>query len=630
MRLDALIEKLIIFLEFKQSKEPSEDNLLYITQLKNVLYYGVKPGFREALAKVFVYNKHLNALPSKSKFNLSALLDFIDRWDGQYPVLDNNNVYGFIAIISSLLRQSALSTNPQTFPDRKLLKQDFSLACLLHVCEVADVLDQLKGEGQHALLKTRFNTYVVIPVQNGWIFYDPENPGLEKKYKNLRAMIRKIFKDNGYNTEDFMPIGIQYASFEGGAVYPSVTKVLESLPLAESNPLQERKSEAEGWTGLHMAVYCNCESSVAALIKKGANVNALDKFEKLPLWYTSAYKSPVAKLLVKRGCEAQGRVQSVPLIKHAIRENNLNFLKSFVARVDENLAAIVNSKALLCMAADYDKPEIVDFLISQKVRLDVYDKEGYTPLISAIAGRSLKSFELLLEAGASPSGEAKTDSHYTPIMHIAMSGHVEFLELLLKYDASLLNSRTKMGCTPLWIAIMRNNVDMVSALLRLGASTENIDADNNNALQIAQEQQGNDKMIQVLENHFESREGSKESKSSKEQITKESVVDSSTVKSDIEMVDKPTSKKRGAEVSAAAEFQTKEARYEIREVAIAPPPVVPKKRNASTTAARFNGDLKRTAVQLMAAVSSPRKGVTSSLFDQSNSLMPATPKFILS
>jgi ankyrin repeat protein len=66
----------------------------------------------------------------------------------------------------------------------------------------------------------------------------------------------------------------------------------------------------------------------------------------------------------------------------------------------------------LCMAADYGQTDIIQYLISQSADVNVVDRYGISPLLSAIYEGHTPCVKLLLEKGASKTGKAPDGSLY--------------------------------------------------------------------------------------------------------------------------------------------------------------------------------------------------------------------------
>ncbi|CAM9193120.1 unnamed protein product, partial [Laminaria digitata] len=88
---------------------------------------------------------------------------------------------------------------------------------------------------------------------------------------------------------------------------------------------------------------------------------------------------------------------------------------------------------------------------------------GTRPLQIAIGSGHVKIAHLLLEAGADPVSENKIG--YTHLHGVALSGHVDVVDMLHSKAPSTLNRCASQGETPLFVACCNGHESVVSKLL---------------------------------------------------------------------------------------------------------------------------------------------------------------------
>lgn len=191
------------------------------------------------------------------------------------------------------------------------------------------------------------------------------------------------------------------------------------------------------------------------------------------------------------------KIMSLPQI---IRNGGSIEIQALISKgFDINSKIKQNNGTILMFAGFYSKPELIDALIKAGSDVNAVDDEGYTPLMAAALGNNLEAVNILINAGADVN--AKTKNGTTPLMaalsyaptfsisemsilHFALdiSEHdkivgeeklkeinIDIVKKLIKAGATLDAIITPDGFTPLMLAAMSSNIEVVSELLNAGA-----------------------------------------------------------------------------------------------------------------------------------------------------------------
>ena len=124
-----------------------------------------------------------------------------------------------------------------------------------------------------------------------------------------------------------------------------------------------------------------------------------------------------------------------------------------------------------------------DLLIAAGIKFDVRSRWGTTPLMEAVAHGKDEMIPFLIEKGADVNAADILGN--TALMIAAREGRAKAVELLLTHKADI-NARNTDGFTPLMHAVTRaGNGEVVSALLGMGADTQDKSATGQTAFDIA-------------------------------------------------------------------------------------------------------------------------------------------------
>jgi ankyrin repeat protein len=233
------------------------------------------------------------------------------------------------------------------------------------------------------------------------------------------------------------------------------------------------------------AVRSGNTTAIIQLLKDGANVNAKDIHEVMPIHIASARGDcNTIELLIKNGAKLTARNNSndTPL-HYAAMSGKIEAAKLLIKK-----GANVNAKNKMGQnpiypAAESGNLELVKFLVSKGAKIPII---GYTPLHSAVHGYFLydnfkhqrkEMIEYFLSHGVDIN--VKGNSQYgadATILHIAAArADKEVVELLIKKGAQV-DTRTKDGTTPLFNAAVGGCKGNAEVLLANGAD---VNAKNN-------------------------------------------------------------------------------------------------------------------------------------------------------
>jgi ankyrin repeat protein len=184
----------------------------------------------------------------------------------------------------------------------------------------------------------------------------------------------------------------------------------------------------------------------------------------------------------------------------------------------------------LMTAAENNQVLVMEYLISQKVFLDIKNESGDTALMRAVYKNHYKSAELLLKEGAST--KIRDNKGYTPFLRACEKGKLEMAKLLLKEKSEIkdrsihdskksalhlavkkenidlikwlldggidINSKDEDGRTPLMDAVALGKINSATYLLEKGASTNDISNFGENLVSISR-QTLNQQMVNLVE-----------------------------------------------------------------------------------------------------------------------------------
>lgn len=295
-------------------------------------------------------------------------------------------------------------------------------------------------------------------------------------------------------------------------------------------------------TPLHKAAGRNDIPLAVLLLDKGANVNAVDILDALPIhWAAASQSADIVAVLVSRGSKVNVRdkygyaplhlsfrmrnefaaaattshAKHIPLSAEEISAENERKQKRF--RVVEELlffGADINFKkedgtTAMHMCCERNDTDAVEFLMQHKAILNVRDRWGETPLISAASNNAVKVVATILRGLDSTPElmktviQARDDNGYSVLHRCAQTGNNDLLKLIVVKMTPELSSKivnnpdVRTQSTPLHIAVAKNYPKVVRALLFIGADVNAQDLDGDTPLHVACRSK-NEELIRML------------------------------------------------------------------------------------------------------------------------------------
>ena len=142
-----------------------------------------------------------------------------------------------------------------------------------------------------------------------------------------------------------------------------------------------------------------------------------------------------------------------------IRHDSPTVFKLLERGMDLNTVNRTGGDTLLIQAVRYDMPDLLDYLIKNRARLNSRNRNGETALgLAAFMGK-LPLVQRLVEAGAEVNFYG-----WSPLIYGAFNGHAEVVDYLLKHGAEI-NAKTENGSTALYFAARNGHVAVVKRLL---------------------------------------------------------------------------------------------------------------------------------------------------------------------
>ncbi|XP_065358191.1 ankyrin-3 [Calliphora vicina] len=227
---------------------------------------------------------------------------------------------------------------------------------------------------------------------------------------------------------------------------------------------------------LHYAAFTGDVGCARILLEHGAKVNVTTAVGYTPL-HVGANNCDITLLLLKYGANPNAKTFNTgeTPFNAALKNRNAAVSQILLQTNKVNINEIdEDDKTPLMYAIAYDQIDAALDLICRGAKINLQDKDGKTALFYAVEKNNIILASRLLERGA-----RHITSHY--LLHQCVAYNMsDMLKLLLCYDdhRNSLKVRNSEGYTPIQIAIINKKTDMLEYMLKLDASSLQLEMDN--------------------------------------------------------------------------------------------------------------------------------------------------------
>jgi ankyrin repeat protein len=234
--------------------------------------------------------------------------------------------------------------------------------------------------------------------------------------------------------------------------------------ILSGDPSLVSASSRDGYTPLRMAAVAGHVEAAMLLLRKGAGVNARDKFEATPLHYAAITGNPeMAVLLLSHGADVNARnIYGVTPLQTAQIEKHDAIVSLLSPREPSSLEGDAHQAV-----REGNVERLSELLEQDPLLVNARDGGGYPVIRTAVQFGRLDVVSLLLQKGANINHRDRHGA--TPLHYAALSGNRDMIELLITNDA-LLNERNRFKETPLKCALAEKHAKAAEYLQSMGGT----------------------------------------------------------------------------------------------------------------------------------------------------------------
>lgn len=240
-----------------------------------------------------------------------------------------------------------------------------------------------------------------------------------------------------------------------------------------------------GRTPLMHAAEGNRIDVVRALVKSGADVNAISHRNETPLSLAAgAGSAEVVRFLIEHGVDLDHATGSLnrSILSDAIASGDASTVSALLGAGVTTRSADPLGNTPLILAARSNRGDVIEALLSAGANIEATNNDGVTALMEAAKVGGPAAVEVLLKHNAKL--ETKDKFGQTALILAPWAGRADCVQVLLDHGADI-NATTKAGETALMVAARWPHTEAFHLLLERGADATRVMSDGKNAADFA-------------------------------------------------------------------------------------------------------------------------------------------------
>ena len=473
------VHKILLFIEEKEKKIPAMGFFLKLAKSKNYkeeLLLNASFSLSYSLVQHLIYSEGTDpgfCLQAEKPSFLKRILQKVLK--GFFPVIFTTRVGGnspLLALMEGYFYPHHLFA--ETYKNRKrknypkiaklLISKGAPINCKdwlgnipLHLAAKigeASVVEMLISKGADIKAKNKYS-------------WPPLFFAANRKVLNLLMENGASLKGLDLNAPDPTGRTPLYAALAEGRVELAELLIEHGAYLGKADLNRKNK---EGKTPLHFAVEKGSMKVIKYLLEHGADINAKDKYDWPPLFYSPTEE--ILSFLLLKGAslkgvdlDAEGENGETPLHR-ACRLGVVALAEFLINRGADVKEKDEQKRTPLHKASQSGSVEIVKLLLEKGAEVDRKDEYGRTPLYYAAASGNGEVAKFLIDHGADVLAK---DENGQSILHAAARGGLSWLAALCIKRGADVNSKDKSGQSPVFYASWKGHLEVVKILVANGA-----------------------------------------------------------------------------------------------------------------------------------------------------------------
>lgn len=315
------------------------------------------------------------------------------------------------------------------------IDREFVLAGKYTESECNQFLEDVIPSGKMCLIGGYDHAIAVYHNEDGYYCYDSRRPEETYQLLNTKEQVTSfIFKQFGYKSNDFCPLGFATFGAEPSATYPSYPDIFGNLVEDEARFKPVSKDIDRGFLE-HAVLYNSVELVEAVIAQYGDKLN-----------YEDAYGRALQRNLhqtIDTLIQHNKYPNGVSPVGIAITNDFQDALEHLLKSGYELDIVDSDGKNYLHHAISKQKYACAKVLIDNGIEINAQDNDGCSALIQAAKDNDLKGVQFLIENGADIN--LCDSDECSALDHFIINQNPEGVELLLSHDATITEQSTELA-----------------------------------------------------------------------------------------------------------------------------------------------------------------------------------------
>ena len=228
---------------------------------------------------------------------------------------------------------------------------------------------------------------------------------------------------------------------------------------------------------IHYAAYKGNVEVIKLFMERDVDIHKITMNRETPFfWAVVGGRFEMADFLLANGVDINSKVTGGVTALHSAHKLRMDSLEYLLEKGADVTAVDSTGNTVLHAAAWSERDEIVSKLIESGVDVNAKNYNGNIALINACRRDSIDVIKVFLDNGASLDvGECKDENGcvifpQSPLHTCINSGKNDFVSLLLEYEVDIEMKDPNFERSPLHIAAIKGNIEILNMLIAKGAS----------------------------------------------------------------------------------------------------------------------------------------------------------------
>ncbi|XP_059156809.1 putative ankyrin repeat protein RF_0381 [Physella acuta] len=291
----------------------------------------------------------------------------------------------------------------------------------------------------------------------------------EKDCKDNSALMEAVRLDNSKSIQVLIKHGacmnLETSFGDTALIYASKFEKMNALKALLEGGIDLNYVTHSGKSALHLSIIAGKQKAIKMLLQHGANVNLEDHKGMTPLMLAVFGEGNIIPLLLLNGADSNKQsCDGSTALMYALKQRDIAKIKMLISSGTDLSITNKNGETALIIAAQYCTTIILEMLIKAGANVHAQDNNGSSVLVCAVSHSIAHESKIALLIDYGVDVNKPNFRRETPLIIAALRCNVNIMHLLISKGADV-NIQDINGSTALVHAVVSESYDKVKLLI---------------------------------------------------------------------------------------------------------------------------------------------------------------------